>query len=370
MSERIINEKTKKNVICALSLLSSVINGAKPKEPEFEPDWDFIYRFTRAHNVDNTLFYAVEQLENKPAPELYKKWMDERNKCVHRDMIQRREYAAVCAEFEEKGVEYMPLKGFAVSDLYPIPESRFMSDIDLLIKNSRAEAEEILQKHGYQAKKHGIDYDKPFYKPPFTVIELHNNLFPKYHAMYPYFMEPFAKGKGEGSRYLMNETDFYLYETAHLFKHYDGGGSGIRSVMDFYLINNSLRDGKVIGEIQEKLKEIGLFEFSEMINKIADKWFKYEDYSELSDDELYILSSGTYGTNEHFTLNKRAKYSGRKYFEIRLFPPRVNMYEYYPSLKKRPFCLPFYYIYRLVTGVLFKREKIRGEYKALRKNSK
>jgi hypothetical protein len=56
MSKLINNSEEHKNIAYTLSLLSAVINGKSPVEPDFEPDWEFIYRFTKRHNVDNTVF--------------------------------------------------------------------------------------------------------------------------------------------------------------------------------------------------------------------------------------------------------------------------------------------------------------------------
>lgn len=47
-------------------LLRSVLNETFPLEPNNEIDFDFIFRITKANSVTNTVFYAVEQLENQP----------------------------------------------------------------------------------------------------------------------------------------------------------------------------------------------------------------------------------------------------------------------------------------------------------------
>jgi hypothetical protein len=110
-------------------------------------------------------FYAVEQLNNKPEPQLYKKWMNIRNKCIHRNMIQRQEYVEICSAFEENSIDYMPVKGFYLSELYPLEDSRYMGDLDILVKDRRDDAVQLLLNKGYALKKGSIDYDKPLEKP-------------------------------------------------------------------------------------------------------------------------------------------------------------------------------------------------------------
>lgn len=364
------NEKQMNNIRFTLSLLSSVINETEPKEPDFQPVWDFIFAFTKLHKVDNTVFYAIEKLNNKPEPTLYKKWMDARNKCIHRNMIQRQEFASICATFEEKGIEYMPVKGFAVSELYPKEDMRYMGDIDILIKDNRDKATEILLEKGYTLKKDRVDYDQPLTKMPFMVVELHNNLFPKYSPYRSFFDNIFSKCKKNGYRYNMSGEDFYIYETVHLYKHYAGSGSGIRSIMDFYFINKKLKPkfNEII--INEKLKLLELDGFSELAADLADKWFERNDFQNFSDEELYILSSGTYGTIEHMIKNRREKNSRLGYYFSRLFPSKSIMFERYPTLNKRPFLLPLYYIYRPLNGIVFKNKKIIREFKIISNNKK
>lgn len=370
MSDWKLTPENLKNIEFALSLISSVINESSPKEPDFEPDWEFIFRFTKSHNVDNTIFYAIEQLNNKPEPALLKKWMDIRNKCIHRNMIQREEFEAICSAFEENKIEYMPVKGFDVSRLYPAEDIRYMSDLDILIKDNRDKATEILLEKGYTLKKGGVDYDQPLTKMPFMVVELHNNLFPKYSPYRSHFENIFSKCEKNGCRYNMSGEDFYIYETVHLYKHYAGSGSGIRSIMDFYFINKKLKPKFNENIISEKLKLLELNEFSNQITDLADKWFEKNDFKNFSDEELYILSSGTYGTIEHMIKNRREKNSRLGYYFSRLFPSKSIMFERYPALNKRPFLLPLYYVYRPLNGIVFKNKKIIKEFKIISNNKK
>ena len=370
MSNWILKPENLKDIKFTLSLISAVINENSPQEPDFEPDWNFIFKFTKSHSIDNTIFYAIEHLKAKPEPELLKKWMDIRNKCIHRSMIQREEFDIICSAFEENMIEYMPVKGFNVSRLYPADDIRYMSDIDILIKDKRDKATEILLEKGYSLKKGGVDYDQPLSKKPFMVVELHNSLFPKYSPYRSFFDDIFTKCEKNGCRYNMSGEDFYIYETVHLYKHYAGSGSGIRSIMDFYFINKKLAPELNKDIVNEKLKLLGLNEFSEKIAKLADKWFEKNDFENFSEEELYIISSGTYGTVEHMIKNRRENNSRSGYFLSRLFPPKSIMFEFYPKLNSRPFLLPFYYIYRPLNAVTFKNKKIVTELKILNKNKK
>lgn len=370
MDEWIEHPQILKNIKFTLSLLSSVINETEPLQPDFQPDWNFIHSFTKKHNVDNTVFYAIEQLNNKPEPQLYKNWKNNRNKCVHRNMIQRQEFSAICSAFEQNEIDFMPVKGFDVSSLYPIEAARYMSDLDILIRQDRDKAGDILLEMGYTIKKHDIDYDMPFTKPPFMVVELHNNLFPMHSPYRSYFDEVFLRCTNTGHQYTLNVEDFYIYEIVHLFKHHSSGGTGIRSMMDFYLINNTVLPKADTEKIRNELDNLGLLDYSNLIGFIADKWFRRNDFDSFSEDETFILSSGTYGTATHSVMQNVSNSTKSQYVKNRLFPPKNNMLEYFPKLRKRPYLLPFYYIYRLIRGLFCRNQKVINEYKIIKANKK
>ncbi len=369
MSEWINDSKNVKNTAFALSLLSAFINGKKPVEPDFDADWEFIYKFSKLHNVDNTIFYPIEQLKNKPEASLYKEWMDIRNKCIHRNIIQRQEFSTVCSAFEKAGIEYMPVKGFYISGMYPTEDSRYMSDLDILIKDRRDEAARILLDMGYTFKKNGVDYDKPLLKPPFMVVELHNSLFPMYTRYRSCFEDVFSKSSRNNNCYTMSPEDFYVYEAAHFFKHYSGSGVGVRSVIDFYLINKNILPEIDRSKTDSRLKKLGLYEMSKEIEAVTKKWFEEEDYSSFSDTEIYILSSGTYGTKEKMVKNKLKGKSKSGYILFRLFPSKDIMIENFPVLKKHPYLFPIFYIFRLFKGLFTKRKNIKTEYELLKSNN-
>lgn len=369
MKEYINNPEGHKNIAYTLSLLSAVINGKSPVEPDFEPDWDFIFRFTKMHNVDNTVFYAVEQLKNKPEPQLYKKWMNIRNKCIHRNMIQRQEYAEICSAFEENSIDYMPVKGFYLSELYPIEDSRYMGDLDILVKDRRDDAVQLLTDRGYSTKKNSVDYDKPLIKPPFMVVELHNNLFPQHSPYRAYFDDVFSKSAQNGHCFKMNPEDFYIYELVHLYKHFSGGGAGIRSVADFYLINKKLLPDMDADKIKTQLEKLELNDFSDEIASLAKKWFKNEDFSDFTESEIYVINSGTYGTDENKIVNQIGDNTKSEYLKFRFLPPKELMYEIFPRLNKHPYLLPFYYILRFFRGFFKKRKNLKEEYKILKLKS-
>ena len=137
------------NSVYLLKLTASVINGTVPPEPYNSIDLSEVYKLAKSHNILNLTYYAVEQLQNKPDADILKKWEFKRNQCIHRNMIQTQEFNIISDSFEENKIEFMPVKGFFLSNLYPKPDYRFMSDLDFLVKKDNLkQADSVLVSMG------------------------------------------------------------------------------------------------------------------------------------------------------------------------------------------------------------------------------
>ena len=180
-----------------------------------------------------------------------------------------------------------------------------------------------------------------------------NEDYPEYVNYFANYMKV-AKAKSKREHYLSKE-DFYIYFTAHSYKHFQGSGCGIRTLIDYYqyLKNNKL-DFKYINK---ELVKINLLDFSNQISSLA---FKVFDQKELNEEEremlLFIASSGTYGTLEN-SVTKGVKKKGKfGYFMSRIFPPYSFYKSAYPWAYKVPVLIPIAWVMRLCR-VLFKNPK-------------
>ncbi|MBP3769712.1 MAG: hypothetical protein J6I48_06380 [Lachnospira sp.] len=54
---------------------------------------------------------------------------------------------------------------------------------------------------------------------------------------------------------------------AHFAKHFQGGGSGIRSVMDIYIMNNAVPDMNMF-YVYKQLEKLGLSDFYKKITAL------------------------------------------------------------------------------------------------------
>lgn len=362
-----LSENSLKNYAYLLKLLSSAINESSPEEPSEDIDFNFIYKAAKEHNILNTVFYSIERLNKKPEENLYKSWETARNKAFHRSLTQRAEFESIKKAFDENGIEYLPVKGFPVSELYPSVEYRFMGDLDILVKDTKT-ADKIMYGLGYSQRQVGSTNHDELLKPPFMLVELHRDLVRADSRFYDYYENIFERAnKLSDTRYELSGEDSYIYGIVHLEKHYAKAGTGIRSFSDLYLINKKLLPSLDKEYIDSELKKLGLFDFRKEMSEIADKWFLLNDFENFGENEIYIFTSGAYGTTEHKVNAVKGDKGKLHFFFRRLFPKPKTMKWVFPWLKKRPYLLPWAYIYRLFRDGIGRRKEAVNEIKALKK---
>lgn len=66
---------------------------------------------------------------------------------------------------------------------------------------------------------------------------------------------------------------------AHFAKHFQGGGSGIRSVMDIYIMNNAVPDMNMF-YVYKQLEKLGLSDFYKKVTALEKYWFEDGRFSE------------------------------------------------------------------------------------------
>lgn len=362
-------EQKLNNIKYLLVLLRSALNGTTPIEPNSSIDFNYIFKMAKYHNVASTVFYAVERLEKQPQEELFKKWQNLRNKNVHKNLVQAMEYQSVIKAFKEAKIEFLPIKGLPLCNLYPKPEYREMSDLDILIKNDLKDAGKAITEIGYNPVSVGEYHHDEYEKPPFMILELHRDIVPISSKFYSYYQDIFHRSKKiDNSRYKMTDEDFFIFNLVHLYKHYTTAGCGIRMIMDMYVQYKNLIPALNKRILEQELEKLGLTEFYKEIIEIADKWFGKGSLDSFSKAEMYILTSGAFGSSDNKLSNKHKGKTNTKYVISRLFPPVAEMKNIYLILRKYSFLLPFFYVGRLICAPFTKAKKIKNEIEYMKKN--
>ncbi len=316
-----------------------------------------IYSLARFHQVENIAFEGVKDYidDQKLKNHWNKKYLQNITMCL----TQEEEKKTLEKTFNEQKIKFMPVKGYYLRSLYPRDDFRFMSDFDILIeKGKHRKVKKMMKGLNYEVEQYNYYHHDEYTKKPFIMIEMHRTLLPQDDTNYLYYQDPFSLAKPlEENQYCykMSDEDLYIFNLVHFHKHYLAGGSGIRYLMDIYI---SLTKQNLNGEyIASECKKLKIEEFKALVENIALKWFKEGlKINLLSDEELYIIQSGAFGTIKNHVERNIDDYEGSKLKLIlkRTFPNVKRMKVLYPVLNKCIILLPFCYIHRVFRGIFSK----------------
>lgn len=325
-----------------------------------------VFSLAKRHSLAGAIWPVLEDRESEIAdPELALAWAAERERDFAKNLVQTREFKSITDAFTESGIPFLPMKGFIFKALWARPEYRTMSDIDIYVSDEGIErAAEVLTSLGYTLEHANIVHDC-YAKPPFMNIELHRKL----ERDHPASFSDWAPRQDNHLWYEMSDVDFLVFNVAHMYKHYKGGGSGIRSFFDLHLLLRAKSDTLTADTVRAALEPAGLYDFYQKALALSEFWFGEREADEdIRATEFYIVTGGTYGNVENRVEHALKTESRAKYFFRRIFLPYRDMCTIYGWLKPLPFLLPVAWIVRLV-GALFSG-RMRRELKAVDKARK
>ncbi len=325
------------------------------------------------HGIENMLFYgarAAGKDKNDPEMRTLLRTVGQR---IFITENQIAEAEAVCAAFENAGIDYLPLKGMTLRDLYPSADMRTMGDVDILIRVEQYPLiEKTLQEQGFTFELESA-HEYNWKKPGILYLELHKALFASYETdFFPIFGDGWDKAQrvGDTHRHVLSFEDQFLYVFVHFAKHYRGGGVGLRHLTDIAMY---LRSGKLhdIAYIEQQLKALHMLEFYHNILDVIAAWL---ENGEMTEKVAFILqqvwSSGVYGTPEaHRTANAERAASGSaktaklNYAWRLIFPCYRDMALKYPFLKKAPVLTPLMWPVRWVTAGILRPRHVAHRYR-------
>ena len=355
-------------------LISCAVNGEKPDtERVAGMDMDAIFSLASRQMLAATVAPAL-----KAAGIQDKRFAKALEHSALKSSTMDMEMVALFAALTDAGIWHMPLKGTVLQHLYPVYGMRQMSDHDILFDARRADdVKSIMEGLGFSTEHFGDSNHDVYHKEPVSNFEMHSALFGPSHdeKLYKYYRDVEKRLLGDGCEKHLSPEDFYLYLIAHEFKHYSGGGTGLRSLLDtyVYLQKTTLNMDYVAAEAEK----LGIAEFEAQNRSLAQHLFSGGELTEANRELLdYILSSGVYGTEEH-RLENNIRNSGRgkiNYALHRFFVPisrknkaYVAFEEQYPLFYMHKILLPFLPFYRIFRSM--KAGRFKSEARAI-KNAK
>lgn len=346
----------------------------------FDENYDFdiskidlrvMFNMAKSHSMSNLIYYAFKDknISSNIKEFIYKQHMAS----LYRQALISNEGKCVFKSLSNNNMEVMPLKGWYVKEYYPSEDMRPMSDIDVLFYIKDIEnIENIMKNMGYNLRK-GDENHYIFEKPPFIMFEFHPCIFHDNDIMSSH-MNPgwqYAKKDIDNPIKRMTDEGLYIYQMAHLAKHFFEGGTGVRSVLDIWIIRQVIGKKLDFDYINNEFEKAGILEFSKNIEQLSDIWFSGHESTEYFDElGTYIVESGTFGTAENAVLNSVIKNNNNDkkviFFIKKIFYPYSQMKHRYTVLKYLPFLLPIFWIINIFRVLLNRTEKLKLYVKAVK----
>lgn len=356
------------------AFLSYEITGAPL--PEGIPDplpaktADALFYLAEHHSLIHLIADAIEKSGISPGSETI--WQEIRKKKKYQlayFLQMENALEELKAALNSAEIPYLPLKGAVLRRFYPEEWMRNSCDIDILVHpDDRERAEKAVEAIGFSDRTQYL-YDVSYYRGQ-VHLELHSDLLEEdrannAHALLTRVWD-YAQKKQDSFEYELSDAMFYFYHLAHMAKHIEIGGCGVRSFADLWILDHAVPFSAA--EREKLLEQGGLSRFARAAKALSEVWFSGAEPTEQTRSlEEYILTGGSYGNlkNRVFALGARRK-NKFSYLGTALFPSRKALSLRFPILEKRPWLLPFCWVARWFL-LLFKpssRKKLKTGVKA------
>ncbi len=352
-----MNENT---VGLLFALLRSALRGNQLQEIEKELLTDDVLQelfiISKKHDVAH--LFAIGLDKNGLLKSSNNKLKNEIIMAIYRYTQQNYEYERVCDALEAAQIPFIPLKGSVLRQWYPEPWMRTSCDIDILVHREHLEQTIVyLVKTLKYTEKERATHDVSLFSGNDIHIELHFDLVEEGRAVDAISIlkdvwQNVSLKSTKSYWYEMSDEYFYFYHVAHMAKHFETGGCGIRPFIDIWILEYIYSANKF--KRDELLKRGGLLKFAETAKRLSDCWLEGVSFDEVTlKMQNFILSGGVYGSSKNRVALQQTKMGGRiGYVFSRIFIPYDKLKRYYPILEKHRWLTPFMQVRRW--GMLFK----------------
>ena len=330
------------------ALLRSAIRGTPLTEEErksFAPDLlKDLLQLSSAHDVAHLLVLGLKQ--NGLIPQEQSQIENYIFKAVYRCERTRHEYDTLCAALEKAQIPFLPLKGSVIRRYYPEPWMRTSCDIDVLVRSEDLDraVSYLVQEERYVEKERAT-HDVSLFSQTGIHVELHFDLVEEGRAndaidVLRSVWDTVSLGENSAYRYEMTDAFFYFYHVAHMAKHFENGGCGIRPFLDLWIMDHE--KAADVSARDALLSQAKLLKFANVSRSLSEVWFsgKEADETALSMQD-FLLHGGVYGSTDNRVALQQKKKGGRLgYILSRVFIPYAKLKRYYPILEKHRWLTP------------------------------
>lgn len=345
----------KDTIYMLFSILRSIFNGDQVSDADkqlvTEDLLKDIVKLASKHDIAHLVALGI--INNELVDEQTKSQLQQIVfRAVYRYEKQNYELKQVCEALEKAQIPFIPLKGSVIRKYYPEPWMRTSCDIDVLVheKNLRTAVSYLVENLNYTEHEQN-SHDISLFSPSGNHIELHYDLVENHIADSP--SEILADvwnvvelKEGYSYHYEMPDDMFYFYHVAHMAKHFENGGCGIRPFIDLWILDNMQINGH--DKRDNLLRKGKLLQFANSSRKLSQVWVEGYPIDKISEKmQNYIIRGGVYGTSENRITVQQLKKGGKlRYALSRIIIPYEDIKYYYPILQKHKWLTPVMQIRR------------------------
>lgn len=332
------------------------------------------FRISKSHSLGALFAFAMEKTEYFKGlkPEIQKAISTPKLASIKKSLCFDAERESLYKEFSDNGVDYISLKGIIIKELYPEMGMREFADHDILIRPKSAKTvKKIFSNRDYKVESFGKTHHDVYEKLPFYNFEIHRYLFDDNDGtgLSKFYKDVWPKSHVvSGHEYALCTEDTYAYILGHAFKHLENSGNGLRYLIDIYVIEKAWGEKIDRSYFESELDKMLMLPFYEKSKVIASK-FLGENEEPLTEEEKELLDkifvSGTYGNIGIRVENSLKKQSKFKYFMKRAFIPWSTIRQMNPFIAYTIIFIPFFWAWRLIKALLFKRDRVKAELDAI-----
>ncbi len=325
-----------RSAVCAEPVSNAVKDACTPEALEQ------VYVLAKKHDLAHLPGQVLSSL-GLPESEALKKLKSATFTAVQRYVQLDYELKRICDALEQAQIPFLPLKGAVIRKIYPEPWMRTSCDIDILVHEQDLEraVEVLVQELSFTTDHKKKYHDMWLFSPLGIHLELHFSIMETMENIDQLLGRVWEFASAETQyRYQMRSEFLAFHLMAHMAYHFTGGGSGIRSALDIFLLRRqSAYDESALRGL---LSQCGIEKFYDAVLDMIAAWFEGEAPTELTEKmSRFVLAGGTYGTKKQNIMIKQQRKGGKvKYLLNRVFLPYRELKFRYRVLEKWPILYP------------------------------
>ncbi|MCC8072992.1 MAG: nucleotidyltransferase family protein [Clostridiales bacterium] len=349
-----------------ISLCKAYLFGEQVDIPN-DLNWKLFFKLAKEHNLIAICHCALNAAkDDSKIPTEYKKaFQDKFYDSVYVYECQKECINDLKSVLTSCETPYILFKGSVLKELYPVPESRLMGDIDVLIKSDDSKkVKKALIKSGYTCTAQNGPVHN--FTKKGVLVEVHTRIVSDLGDNA--FTNPFDNADFDNFCGTLDDNYNFAYLIAHTAHHFKFYGAGIKLVLDLAVM---LKEKDIdLEKVFDILAEINLTKFADVILSVCFEWFgvgknSVEDTKKV---QRYLMDCGAFGTMRNATsaaITRKDMEQGKRIspFMLRLrlaFPSyeKLRGIPYIRFIDGRPWLLPYAWCYRFYYNFKNRRKHV------------